>query len=266
MDIPDNSLHAIQTWGYDGASQYGWAASLNPNDAGMEVPFSEADLGTAYTYNLLMNDGLDVIPFPTAGWDFRPARALQPPPSPYPPNANWYPHATPAQVVNELDQAIQFVKANPTHATANAVVMYAWNELLEGGLLVPTLEEGSARLDAIAAYLNKPAATPLTGVVMPQVTSFGTGCTDGYGIWLVGQNFDGDSYVQLRQAAVGDETVVATYTSLTRTTTAQGQPSLSLCLTGSAERTLFASTGVRVSVVNPDRPSTSTPVVIKFGM
>lgn len=267
MDVPDNSLHAIQTWGYDGASQYGWAASLNADGgAGTEQPFSQADFGTEWTYDTLMTDGLDVIPFPTSGWDFRPARAFTPAglTSPYPPNANWYPYATPAEVVNELDQAIQFVKANPAHATPNAVVMYAWNELMEGGFLVPTLQDGSSRLDAIGAYLNKPDAgpPPLVGVVLPEVTSFGTGCSDGYGIWLVGQSFDADSYVQLRQAAVGDETVVATYTSLTRTPTAQGQPALSFCLTGSAERTLFGTTGVRVSVVNPDRPSTSTPVVV----
>ena len=37
---------------------------------------------------------------------------------------------------------------------ANAIIIYAWNENDEGGWLIPTLSEGTARLDAIARVLN----------------------------------------------------------------------------------------------------------------
>jgi hypothetical protein len=78
--------------------------------------------------------------------------------------------------VNQLDHAIQFVQANPTKTAARSVIVYAWNELAEGGYIVPTLAAGSATLDAVAAYLGKPIppATPsLAPVVMPAVSKLG---------------------------------------------------------------------------------------------
>ncbi len=44
--------------------------------------------------------------------------------------------------------------AHPEAAEANALLIYAWNENDEGGWLVPTLGEGSARLDAIREVLR----------------------------------------------------------------------------------------------------------------
>ena len=47
---------------------------------------------------------------------------------------------------------------NNTHQPANptgVILIYAWNEIDEGGWLVPTQSEGDARLKAIAAVLSK---------------------------------------------------------------------------------------------------------------
>jgi len=39
-------------------------------------------------------------------------------------------------------------------ASSRAVIIYAWDENDEGGWLVPTLGEGTARLDALAKVLK----------------------------------------------------------------------------------------------------------------
>jgi hypothetical protein len=264
MDPPSDAADAVTKLGFDGASSYGWNAGLNPSGTGMEVPWSQADFDVDWVARTDVSLGLDVIPPVVSGWDYRPEIPFV---SGRDPAGNWYAHATQDQFVNQLDHAIAFVKANPTHATPGAVLIYAWNELAEGGYIVPTLAAGSARLDAIAKYLGKPipATTPsLAPVLIPIINSHGTGCTDGYGIWIVGANIDPDSVVQLRAAKVGQEDVLATHADLTRGT-ADGQVSLSFCLGGAAERAAFAGDGVRVSVVNPARPSTSQPFVTRLG-
>jgi hypothetical protein len=76
------------------------------------------------------------IPLLTVGWDKRPWEG---------PRGNnvkdgWYfPDHTPEQFKNFLTDAIQWMDDNPTKTTKERIVLiYAWNELGEGGYLVPT--------------------------------------------------------------------------------------------------------------------------------
>ncbi len=50
---------------------------------------------------------------------------------------------------------LDWVARYPETAEANAILIYAWNEIDEGGWLVPTLAEGTARLDAIKKVLER---------------------------------------------------------------------------------------------------------------
>ena len=81
------------------------------------------------------------IPLLTAGWDKRPwetrGRAG---------GEGWYfPDSDPLQFKNFLTDAIKWMDDNPTKTTKERIVLiYAWNELGEGGYLVPTKEDPQA--------------------------------------------------------------------------------------------------------------------------
>lgn len=87
------------------------------------------------------------MPQITVGWDKRPWEG---------PNGNnqvegWYfPDHTPQQFRNFLEDAIQWMDNNPTRTPKERIVLlYAWNELGEGGYLVPT------KGDPKASYLKQ---------------------------------------------------------------------------------------------------------------
>jgi len=67
----------------------------------------------------------------------------------------FYELPSPAELAAHLDRALTWINKKPTAAPAQAVIIYAWNENDEGGWLVPTLGEGTARIDAIAKVLRK---------------------------------------------------------------------------------------------------------------
>ena len=81
------------------------------------------------------------IPLLTAGWDKRPWEN-----SDRPNSRGWYfPDSSPEQFKNFLTDAIQWMDDNPTKTTKERIVLiYAWNELGEGGYLVPTKEDPDA--------------------------------------------------------------------------------------------------------------------------
>ncbi|NWF65245.1 MAG: hypothetical protein HXY38_13180, partial [Chloroflexi bacterium] len=60
------------------------------------------------------------------------------------------------QLAAHVLEAVEWMWTYPETAEPQTVIVYAWNELSEGGWLVPTLEEGDARLRAISeALLNR---------------------------------------------------------------------------------------------------------------
>jgi hypothetical protein len=53
------------------------------------------------------------------------------------------------QIASHIGDVRDWVELNPQNAEANAVLTYAWNEISEGGWLIPTIGEGTARLDEV---------------------------------------------------------------------------------------------------------------------
>lgn len=110
--------------------------------------------------------GSNTIPTVMTGWDNRPMK-VAPQLSWYPIDSNmnlYYQAGTPAQIAAHLADGLNFVKNNPTVDPANTLVIYAWDEILEGGWLIPTLgdgTDGTAKLDAVKTVLtdNIPVGT-----------------------------------------------------------------------------------------------------------
>lgn len=112
-----------------------------------------------------------VIPTVSTGWDSRPQYDYPVPWGSQPSDDYlrhkdiWTQQATAAQIATHLGGAIRWSNTHPGSTPANAVLIYAWNEYLEGGWICPTLHElkdsgRPLRLDAIAGV-------PRTGVARP---------------------------------------------------------------------------------------------------
>ncbi len=115
------------------------------------------------------------VTFATAGWDTRP-RQERPPfwcswikgatPDPTP-AAQQKPlldatTATPDQIAEHIRAAIEWTQANRDLNSANAIVIYAWNEHDEGGWLQPTLgtdgKPDDSRIQALRRVLVAPSS------------------------------------------------------------------------------------------------------------
>jgi hypothetical protein len=143
----------VDSMGFDAISAYASA----PAQGTQEYPYQVLAKGTRDFWESCKATGKKVIPIVSAGWDNRPRRAdAKRFEKVYgsPPSGPWFAEPTPQELADSLRSAIQWMEENPTTAEANAVIIYAWNESDEGGWLVPTLHEGTARLDAIREALK----------------------------------------------------------------------------------------------------------------
>ncbi len=61
---------------------------------------------------------------------------------------------TAGELSQHLRHALEWVQTHAEAALAKAVLIYAWNENDEGGWLVPTLEEGDWRVQAVRKVLR----------------------------------------------------------------------------------------------------------------
>ncbi|AQW56462.1 hypothetical protein ACIQPP_49940 [Streptomyces violaceusniger] len=109
----------------------------------------------------------NVVPTVSTGWDKRPRYDY---PLAWEPNYTgfkdeWTQQATPQEIATHLQEAVSWNNTHPENASANTVLIYAWNEFDEGGWICPTLFEikdagRPLRLDAIAKVPRTSAGTP----------------------------------------------------------------------------------------------------------
>ncbi len=144
---------------FDAISAYtaAWGGSSNT-----EYPYSSAAAMNVSWWEQCKATGKPLIPTVNTGWDYRPMKREEFPDRDL--MADWFTEPTPQELADHLADAMDWIRANPSACPVNAVIVYAWNELSEGGWLVPTLSEGTARLDAIAGLL-------LGRVVKGEITS-----------------------------------------------------------------------------------------------
>jgi hypothetical protein len=102
-------------------------------------------------WNAYKGTGKKVVPTVMTGWDLRP--------DPRHAGDPYWAQATPQEIAAHLKDALKWSAANPcATAEANTIQIYAWNEITEGGWLLPSNTAfnpvGSGRLQAIAEVLR----------------------------------------------------------------------------------------------------------------
>jgi len=123
-------------------------------------PYADLAAGAERKWDEWAKSGWKVVPLAMAGWDRRPRQE-----NPVPWESGDWTKSTlhfdppkPEELAGHVRKAVEWTRAHPESAEARAVLIYAWNETDEGGWLVPTIEEGAARLEAIGRALGKKAA------------------------------------------------------------------------------------------------------------
>jgi hypothetical protein len=148
----------VEAAGFDAISAYTWA-DFSQGEG--EHPYSSLAAANRALWEAWKGSGEQVVPLVNAGNDNRPRRRD---PARYqelykaPPGGPWYTPPTPDELGANVGGALDWVAANPGCTRPRAVLIYAWNESDEGGWLVPTAAEGTARLDAMAKVLKRRAA------------------------------------------------------------------------------------------------------------
>ncbi len=154
----DNTA-AARAAGADAAGAYA-SPILNGNSQyyGALVTAAEGDWFERRTRSLPM------VPTAMAGWDQRPAVDT---PEPYYPvpggvtDLNYYAPGTPPAIAAHVADMLGFIEDNPAAVPSGVGLIYAWNEVVEGGWIMPTWQPGNpagdySRVMALQLALTAP--------------------------------------------------------------------------------------------------------------
>jgi hypothetical protein len=128
------------------------------NSGKSAAPYAELTSYAEKFWNACRGTGAQVVPIITAGWDRRP-RIARPVPwetwqKPGENADKYYETPTPAELAAHTARALSWMQEYKTSTPTELALIYAWNENDEGGWLVPTRGESTARLDAISKVLK----------------------------------------------------------------------------------------------------------------
>ncbi len=142
--------------GIDAFSAYAHRSPEDGDQVSEAVLYQEAiDTDAKWRENYSRNVlGLPVIPNVMTGWN---PSAMWVEPSiadkHYPHKGmDYYEHASPEEIVANLGHAVDWLHQNPQEFMG--VLIYAWNEVLEGGYLMETKQDGRARIETLRNYLR----------------------------------------------------------------------------------------------------------------
>lgn len=156
--------YIVHLWGWNGAKDViNWlkldalgAYSLNFGDR--RAPYATLASKAQAKWDDWRATGARVCPLVTAGWDRRP-RVEHPVswenPDPSDAIEFYYEEPTPAELAAHLRAALDWCAKYPS-ADSGVVLIYGWNEIDEGGWLVPSLwpNQGAQRIEAIRQVLQ----------------------------------------------------------------------------------------------------------------
>ena len=161
-----SNLEAAKIAGADAAGAYSV-----PHLIGTPQPYSALVTTTEADWVARVNAGFPMIPTGMTGWDQRPLIAK---PQPFYPISsdlslsNYYEAATLGELASHTLDLIRAVNANPTACPAQVGLIYAWNELAEGGWLMPTYTPSGPDLSRVAS-IGSAIAAAVRAPVTPTV-------------------------------------------------------------------------------------------------
>ncbi len=150
---PEDGKRFMESLAFDAVSAYATQGN------GIKAPYADLAAYTETWWTSVKNTGVPIVPLLMSGWDRRP-RVIHPVPweKEQKPGAGvekYYEAPKPAELAAHVQNGLAWIKDHAAAAPAQALLIYAWNETDEGGWLVPTVSEGTARLDAIGGVLKK---------------------------------------------------------------------------------------------------------------
>lgn len=147
-----SNLDKLQSCGYDLFTGYNY--SFGWLDGSGEKPFQELiDKGEETWNQIAAASTLPYMPVATIGWDRRPWETGK-----YPPEkmSAWYTGRSPQKVEEFVRRGAEWIEKHPGRITQEKLlIIYAWNELGEGGYLTPTKKDGTAYLEAVKKGLSR---------------------------------------------------------------------------------------------------------------
>jgi len=161
MDFtPSQGKKWIDALGADALTSY--TTHGNANDKGGS--YAEMSQGVHWFWDQCKATGAQVVPIVATGADRRP-RVEHPmfwekEQKPGVGIEKYFGQPKPEEIGALMGDALRWIKVNQTSAQAQLILTYAWNENDEGGWLVPTLSEGTARLDAVSRVIKGGASSP----------------------------------------------------------------------------------------------------------
>lgn len=156
MDTPAAAATLHDSLGADAISGYSWQNSDTPGVLTNRAYSSLAAFNLTQRAAALAT-GKKVIPCVNEGWDKRP-RYDNPPSweAGIQPNV-YYTRATAAEFADNVRDCVDWVRLNRSACEAQALIVYAWNEIDEGGWMTPPNAsfgvEGTTRLDGLKTML-----------------------------------------------------------------------------------------------------------------
>jgi len=144
--------------GYDLATGYNYH-SLGDEQYGVPAPYSNLVTENMNTWNQVSSRvNAPYIPVVTSGFDLRYSSR-----SNEKSTAIIYGGRTPHRFACFAVQARHWIDTHPHQTTQEHIVMiYAWNELAEGGAIIPTRQDGYAYANAVREVFGSAAQAPAT--------------------------------------------------------------------------------------------------------
>lgn len=153
--FPDLSMAAAD--GYDAITLYDYASGLQNlgTIVGLQPYSTLSDTGHWIWQQAALKNPLAFIPVAMDGWDPRPNQ----PPSP----STFWVDPSSQNAATLIGDAISWAESNPAvrpepPPSPPLVLIQAWNELLQGSIMVPTVGQGTSFGDSLAAMLSPQSA------------------------------------------------------------------------------------------------------------
>ncbi len=148
--VAQNATADAPELGFDAFSAY----TAHGFEGQRELPFASLAQANQSFWEREHTLGRAVVPLLNLGWDPRPRMDDPLWQSSYGGKQSWYAPPTADEITQHVRRGIDWVNTYATREEERVMLLYAWNEFDEGGVVIPTLSEGTARIEAIRLALE----------------------------------------------------------------------------------------------------------------